>query len=232
MNTTNLSIKTWSEDDRPREKMMLKGRSSLTNAELLAILIGSGNKYETAVDVAKKVLNLSSNSLERLGRSGLNELKSVNGIGDAKAITLLAALELGRRRASETPRKLEVIKSSNQAYNLLKPYFVDLEHEEFRIIALNRANKVIGVELISIGGTSSTIADGKKIFKNLLSKNASACILSHNHPSGHLKPSESDIKLTKQLIHFGKLIEIAILDHLIVTNEGYYSFSDEGVLPF
>ena len=231
MNTTNLSIKAWAEDDRPREKMMLKGRSSLSNAELLAILIGSGNRYETAVDVAKKVLHLSQNSLDKLGHKQLEELKSINGIGDAKAITLMAALELGRRRKTETVEELKKITSSKQAYALLKPFFSDLDHEEFRVIAMNRANKVLSIDLISVGGFTSTIADGKKIFKNLLANKACACIFAHNHPSGNLKPSDPDIKMTKSMADFAKLIDINLLDHLIITNDGFYSMADNGILP-
>jgi DNA repair protein RadC len=231
MMTTNQSIKMWAEDDRPREKMNLKGRNSLSNAELLAILIGSGTRSMSALEVAQNVLKLSGNNIDQLGKLSLDELKTVAGIGDAKAVTIAAALEIGRRRERNETKQSQAIKSASQAYNILKPYFMDLCHEEFRIIALNRSNKVIAVELISIGGANGTIADGKIIFKRLLELRASACILSHNHPSGTLAPSAQDLAITKNICSFSKLIEISILDHIICTDHGFYSFAENGDMP-
>jgi DNA repair protein RadC len=231
MISTNLSIKMWAEDDRPREKMILKGRKALSDAELLAILVGSGSKNNSALQVGQKILGLTKNSLAELGKLTIEELKTVEGIGDAKAVIIAAALELGRRRGEGEKVVLEKIQSSKDAYFLLNPYFLDLCHEEFRIIALNRSNHILGIDLISIGGTTGTIADGKKIFKRLLDLRATACILSHNHPSGALYPSPQDISLTKQFCEFGKMIDINIVDHLILTDKGFYSFADHGVMP-
>ncbi|MCC5922254.1 MAG: DNA repair protein RadC [Crocinitomicaceae bacterium] len=226
---TNSSIKFWAEDDRPREKLMQKGRSALSDAELLAILLGTGTKTKSAVELARDVLRLGNNSLHQLGKLNCKEFQQIKGIGEAKAINIMAALELGRRRNELEEAPPEKITSSKAAYRLLSPYFQDLAHEEFRIIALNRANHVLGTPLISQGGVTGTVADGKIIFKTLIQMNACACILAHNHPSGQLKPSDADIKLTKKLRSFGELVEINILDHLILTDHGYFSFSDEGI---
>lgn len=224
------SIKSWAEDDRPREKMQEKGRTALSNAELLAILLGSGTRSKTAVDVAQEVLQASENNLHQLGRFSQAEFMKFSGIGMAKAITLMAALELGRRRAEEPSNKKCKISHSKDVDQLMRPYFLDLQHEEFRVIGLSRANHVIGQKLVSKGGRSGTIADGKLIFKELLDMKASACILCHNHPSGTLRPSESDIRLTKQLFKFGQLIELKVLDHVILTDEGHYSLLENGDL--
>lgn len=221
----------WAEDDRPREKMILKGRSSLSDTELLAILIGSGTRNMSALEVAQKILRLSGNSIEELGKLAIGEFKTIPGIGDAKAVTIAAALELGRRRGGQENKRDQLIKSAKEAYKILKPYYLDLCHEEFRIIALNRSNKVIGVELISIGGTTGTVADGKIIFKRLLELRATACILSHNHPSGALYPSPQDMAITKKICEFSKLIDISILDHIICTDSGFYSFAENGEMP-
>lgn len=231
MNTTNHSIKLWAEDDRPREKMILKGKKSLSDAELLAILVSSGTKKMSALEVANEILKVSNNCIHQLGKLSIEELKSVPGIGDAKAVTIAAALELGRRRGETNHKRETKLKSAVQAYKILKPYYQDLCHEEFRIIALSRSNKIIAVELISVGSATGTIADGKKIFKRLLELRATACILSHNHPSGTLEPSPQDIAITKQLCSFSSLIDIRILDHVIVTDNGFYSFSDNGIMP-
>lgn len=230
MFTTNLSIKSWAEDDRPREKMVLKGRTALSDAELLAIILGSGTKTKTAVDLAQEMLTTVNYDLYQLGKQSIKDFKKFNGVGDAKAITLSAALELGRRRKDSIRKKQTKMKSSKDVYQYIKPYFEDLEHEEFRIIGLSRSNDVIATELISKGGRTGTIADGKLIFKALLDMKATACILCHNHPSGTIKPSEQDIHLTKKFIEFGNLIELQVLDHLIITDRGYFSFSDNQVL--
>lgn len=224
----NLPIKMWAEDDRPREKMMLKGRNSLSNAELLAILIGSGTKRKTALEVAQELLNLYDNNLQTLSRCSIEEFKKISGIGDAKAITLQAALELGRRRKEDTKDEVKKISSAKHAYKILRPYFDDLNHEEFRVLALSNALNVIGNELISKGGFTGTVADGKMIFKYLLDKKACACILAHNHPSGTLKPSDADIRLTKNLHEFGRMIGIDVVDHLILVENDFVSLKESG----
>jgi DNA repair protein RadC len=228
MFTTNHSIKFWAEDDRPREKMLLKGRNSLSDAELLAILIGTGTKSMSALGVAQEILSFSDKCLSKLGRLTLDELKTIPGIGDAKAVTIAAALELGRRRKESAFNKREKINASKQVYQLVSPYFQDLVHEEFRVIALNNSCIYLGIELVSIGGMTGTIVDSRILFKKLIDLRATNCILCHNHPSGSLYPSDADISLTKKLVEIGKLIGIQVLDHLIITDSGYYSFSDEG----
>ena len=231
MITTNHSIKTWAEDDRPREKMALKGRSALSDSELLAILLGSGTRSKSAVDLAQEIMKDAQFDLNKLGKFSLNELKKFSGVGTAKAITLIAALELGRRR-TETPENLPLkISSSKDVYRLLKSSFMDLQHEEFYVIGLNSGNRIIQTQLISKGGINGTVADGKVIFKHLIDMKATACIFAHNHPSGALRPSNQDISLTKRFKEFGKLVDISVLDHVIFTDNGYYSFSDECVMP-
>jgi DNA repair protein RadC len=223
MYKNNLPIKSWAEDDRPREKMQLKGRAALSNAELIAILIGSGTRSKSALDVGKDVLTKINNNLNKLGQYTQAELMQFSGIGQAKAITLMAAMELGRRRVEEAPLRDNKISKSRDVYVLMRKYFVDLQHEEFRVIGLTRSNRVLGDRLISKGGRTGTIADGKLIFKELLDMKASACILCHNHPSGTLRPSEADIRLTKNLSRFGEMIELKVLDHVIITDRGHYS---------
>lgn len=230
MEQLNLSIKAWAEDDRPREKLILKGKSALSNAELIAILLGSGTTQKSALDLAKEILNQSDNTLKNLGRKSVNEFKKINGIGVAKAVSLIAAIELGRRRNSEEEKKQVKMTSSKFAYNYLRTGLEDLYHEEFHVIFLNRANDVIQVDCLFVGGVSQTISDGKIIFKKALELNASALILAHNHPSGKLAPSEADLNLTKKLKKFAELIDIEILDHLIITNDSYFSFADEGLM--
>lgn len=230
MKEYNLTIKSWAEDDRPREKMMLKGKSVLSDAELLAIILGSGTRTKSAVDLAQEILTSVDNDLYRLGQLNLNELKKFSGVGDAKAVGLAAALEIGRRRREADTKKLKKVNGSNDVYEYMRSYFEDLQHEEFRIIGLKRSNEIIRPELVSRGGMTGTIADGKVIFKALLDMKAVACILCHNHPSGTLKPSPADISLTKKMSEFGRLIEIQILDHLIFTDKGFYSFADNGMM--
>lgn len=228
--TNPLSIKSWAEDDRPREKMQIKGRAALSDAELLAILIGSGTKKKSAVELGQEILSSVDNDLYQLGRLSIADLEKFNGIGSAKAISLISALELGRRRKECDKKPPKKIRSSLDAYSYLKPYFEDLEHEEFRIIGLSRNNSIIKTELVSKGGRSGTIADGKIIFKSLIEMKASACILCHNHPSGNLKPSEQDIDLTKRFMDFSKLVDLRVLDHLIITDNGYTSLVDNGYI--
>lgn len=226
----NLSIRCWAEDDRPREKMALKGRSALSNAELLAILIGSGTKKKSAVDLAQEILSSFNNNLHQLSKKSIEDFCKFSGIGEAKAITIMAAMELARRRDQEPPESLVHVKSSNGAYQVLKPRLTDLYHEEFHTIFLSRSNRVLCTELISKGGFSSTVVDSKIIFKKALDVKASSIILAHNHPSGNLKPSEQDEALTKRIVAAGKLLEIQVLDHIIVGDLGFLSFADEGLM--
>lgn len=226
----SFGIKSWAEEDRPREKLMDKGRHVLTEAELIAILIGSGNKDETAVELSKRILASVGNNLNDLGKLSVQELCKFKGIGDAKAISIVAALELGRRRKETEIAKREKITASKDAFDIMKPLMLDLPHEEFWLLMLNRANLVIKKELISRGGVAGTVVDTKIIFKTAVENYANSIIICHNHPSGNLKPSEADIKITKNIKEAGKIMEIPLLDHLIVTESGFYSFADEGML--
>ncbi|MEO5912197.1 MAG: DNA repair protein RadC [Pelobium sp.] len=225
-----ITIKTWAEEDQPREKLLAQGRRTLTDAELIAILIGSGSTTESAVDLSKRILFSCQNDINALAKLSVQELCKFRGIGEAKAISIIAALELGRRRKDVELVNPEKITTSKDIYNLLSPYYSDIFHEEFWIILLNRANKVLNKVLISKGGQAGTVADPKIIFKAALENNAANIILSHNHPSGNLKPSQADVDLTKKLKQAGKLIDISILDHVIFTDAGYFSFADEGLL--
>jgi DNA repair protein RadC len=224
-----LTIKEWAEEDRPREKLVLKGKSALSDAELLAILLGSGSRDETAVELAKKILKTYDNSLHLLGKTSVKELENFKGIGEAKAVTVIAALEIGRRRQLTDIREQPQIRSSSDAYHLIAPFLVDIHHEEFWILMLNHANHVIARENISKGGVAGTVADAKIIFKRALLQNASSIILVHNHPSGNLKPSHADIDITKKLKQAGIVLEIGVLDHLIISERGFFSFMDEGI---
>ena len=226
----NLSIRCWAEDDRPREKMLLKGRNALSNAELLAILLGSGTRKKSAVDLAQEILSSCGNNLRELSKKRKTDLCVFDGIGEAKAITIMAAMELARRRDAENPQTKPKITSSNQAYALLKYHLTDLYHEEFHAIFLNKAGFVITTELISIGGFSSTMVDGKIIFSKALEAKASSIILAHNHPSGNCQPSEADVRLTQSMIEKGKILDIHILDHIILADTNYYSFADKGMI--
>ena len=228
-NNNRLSIKQWAEEDRPREKLMLKGRASLSDAELLGILIGSGTKTLTAVDLAKQILADNAFDLNKLARLGVPDLVKYPGIGEAKAINIVGALELSRRRSTKS-QSLPQIKSSTDVYELVKVDLLDLPHEEFWVLLLNRANFVIKKQKISNGGVAGTVADPKLIFKTALDHLASSIILVHNHPSGNIKPSEADKRLTKQLVQAGKFLEISVLDHLIFTDSNYFSFADEQLL--
>lgn len=228
--TTNpRAIHSWAEEDRPREKLLLKGRSILSNAELLAILIGSGTRELSAVDVGQLLLASSENNLNELARKTVKELIRIKGIGEAKAITIIAALELGRRRKESDVIKKRKITHSNDVYEEMQPYLADKTHEEFWILLLSRSNEVLRPIQVSIGGMAGTIADPKVIFKHALENSASSLILVHNHPSGNLNPSQADKDLTRQLQQGGKLLDIPILDHLIFTDRGYFSFADEGL---
>ena len=228
--TTNLSIKNLAPDDRPREKMLGKGKDALSNAEILAIIIGSGSLEKSAVQLCQEILAHVDNDLNKLAKMSVNDLMKFKGIGEAKAISISAALELGRRRLPEDFDADAPIRGSKNVYEAIKTLFQDKEHEEFYAVLLSRANKIKSIELISKGRVSGTLADGKIIFKKALAVTASGIILCHNHPSGNLKPSQADIDLTKKLTEFGKFIDLQVLDHLIVTNESYLSFADEGLM--
>lgn len=229
VNPYKLNIKQWAEEDRPREKLLLKGKSALSNAELLGILIGSGTKELTAVDLARLILEQNNNDLNKIARLSVQELKKFKGIGDARAINIVSALELGRRRSNDV-LKTDKITGSADVYESMKPELADLPHEEFWLLLLNRANKIIKKQPISQGGVSGTVADPKIIFNHALNHLASSVILVHNHPSGNVKPSEADKRLTRQLYEAGKLLEIAVLDHIIFTDNAYFSFADENLL--
>lgn len=225
-----LKIPQWAEEDRPREKLLLKGKATLSDAELIGILLGSGTISLSAVDLAKLILKDVDNDLNQLAKLSVLDLKKFKGIGEAKAITIVSALELGRRRKEADVGVKEKISCSSDAYNILKKHMLDLDHEEFWVLLLNRANVVIKKVQISSGGVTGTVADPKIIFKCALDNLACAIILAHNHPSGNLKPSEADITLTKKIKGSGVLLEIPVLDHIIFTNSAYYSFADEGIL--
>jgi DNA repair protein RadC len=223
-------IKSWAEDDRPREKLLKKGRHALSDAELIAILLGSGTRSLTAVDVGKQVLAAHQNKINNLGRLGIDDFKKFPGIGEAKAITIIAALELGRRRKAEERNVDPKISSSKDIYELMAPKLSDLDHEEFYALLLSRSHKVKEQICISRGGISGTVVDQRLIFKPALEKLASAIVLCHNHPSGTLRPSEQDKRLTQKLVKSAAILDIPILDHVIFTDEGYFSFADEGLL--
>jgi DNA repair protein RadC len=222
-------IRSWAEDDRPREKLLLKGRAALSDAELIAILIGSGSADETAVGLSKRILYSLDNQLSQLAKLSVKDLTQFKGIGEAKAISIIAALELGRRRKDTETSKRIKITGSQSAFDVVYPHLGDLNHEEFWVIFLNRANEVIGKENISKGGVSGTVVDPKVIFKQAVQFPASAIILAHNHPSGNLKPSQADHQLTKKLKEAGKALDIPVLDHLIIGERDYFSFVDESV---
>lgn len=228
--STSRRILSWAEEDRPREKLLLKGKGALSDAELIAILIGSGTRELSAVDLSKIILQKASNNLNELAKISLKDLMKIKGIGEAKAISIAAALELGRRRKDSEVVRRPKITSSKDAYEQIRSYLMDLPHEEFWILLLTRSNEVIRPVQISQGGISGTVADPKIIFKSALEHLASSMILVHNHPSGNLKPSEADKELTRRLVTSGKLLDIPVLDHLIVSELGYLSFADEGML--
>ncbi|MEI6821378.1 MAG: DNA repair protein RadC [Bacteroidota bacterium] len=229
--TNKISIKNWAEDDRPREKMQLKGKNSLSDAELIAILIGSGNRNESAVELSKRILGTVNDNLIELSKLSINDLvKNFKGIGEAKAISIIAALELGKRRRSSEIIIKEKISTSKDSFELLHALVSDSQYEEFWIVLLNKAHKIIKTLNISEGGIAGTVADPKKIYKIALENNACSIILCHNHPSGNIKPSDNDIRLTKKLKDAGAMLDIQVIDHIIIGDDTYYSFADEGIL--
>lgn len=229
-NKPSTSIKNWAADDRPREKMLGKGAAALSNSELIAILINNGSKDKSAVDLAKEVLKLGSDNLNELGKLTLKDFQQIKGIGEAKAIAIAAALELGRRRQAAATLEKPIVKSSLDIAQYLKAVLKDFTYEVFAVLFLNRANKINHFEIISRGGITGTVADPRIILKKALENDAVSLVLSHNHPSGSLKPSRADEELTLKIKEAAKYFDIKILDHIIVSEEGYYSFADEGLL--
>ena len=224
------SIKNWTEDERPREKMLQKGAAALTDAELLAILISSGTREKSALDLARDILGMANNNLKELGRLNVLELQKVKGIGEARGITICAAMELGRRRQISEGLERITIQSSKEAAGIVLPLLQDLNHEVFCVIYLNQARRVLKYELISSGGITSTVVDVRMILKNCLLYNANQMIIAHNHPSGSTKPSVADKELTNRLSEAAKLMDIKLLDHLIIAGGEYLSLSDEGIM--
>ena len=230
MENTPFPITNWAEDDRPREKLMIKGKNALSDAELIAILIGSGSRNESAVQLSKRILSSFDNNLNALGKLSIKQLTEFKGIGEAKAISIIAAMELGRRRREMEAIELKQIGSSKSVFEIMQPIIGELQHEEFWILYLNYSNKVIAKSQLSKGGITGTVVDIRIVFKIALEQNATSIILSHNHPSGKLQPSDADIAITKKIKMAGQQLDIPVLDHLIITEKGFYSFNDNGIL--
>ena len=226
----SFSIKDWNEDDRPREKLMAQSKAALTDAELVAILIGSGNREESAVALSQRILAAANNNLDTLGKFSVKELMQFKGIGEAKAISIVAALELGRRRKESGPTHLKKITSSQSVFQLMQPILGDLPHEEFWVIYVNNSNKVLRKLQLSKGGITGTLVDVRLAFKSALEIGAVAIILIHNHPSGTLKPSTADKNLTEKIKTAGQSLDVKVLDHIIITEAAYFSFADEGLM--
>lgn len=224
------SIKNWHECDRPREKLLNKGKSALSDAELIAILIGSGSHNESAVELSKRILNTCDNSLIELSRMTLSELKKFKGIGEAKAITIAAALELGRRRRGAEVLEKKLIRTSRDAFEIIQMLIGDSLYEQFVVLFLSNSQHLIKTQVVSEGGVTGTVVDPRKIFRLALECNAVAMVLGHNHPSGSTNPSQKDIDLTKKMLIAGRAIEIIVVDHVIIGTENYYSFADDGAL--
>jgi DNA repair protein RadC len=227
--TSFFPITNWSEDDKPREKLMLKGKSVLSDAELIAILIGSGSRNESAVDLSKRILASVDHNLNALGKLSIAQLMNFKGIGEAKAISIIAAMELGRRRRNEDVIELTKITSSKAVFEVMQPMIGELPHEEFWVLFLNNSNKILFKAQLSKGGMTGTVVDVRIVFKIAFEQNAVAIILTHNHPSGKLQASDADIQITKKIKAAGQQLDIPVLDHIIITETGYYSFVDEGI---
>lgn len=227
--TSFFPITNWSEDDKPREKLMLKGKSVLSDAELIAILIGSGSRNESAVGLSKRILASVDHNLNALGKLSIAQLMNFKGIGEAKAISIIAAMELGRRRRNEDAVDLTKITSSKAVFEVMQPIIGELSHEEFWVLFLNNSNKVLFKTQLSKGGMTGTMVDVRIVFKIAFEQNATAIILTHNHPSGKLQASDADIQITKKIKTAGQQLDIPVLDHIIITETGYYSFADEGI---
>ena len=230
INKSSTSIKNWAVDDRPREKMIQKGAAVLSNSELMAILINNGNRENSAVEIAKKVLKLGSDNLDELGKLSIRDFQQIKGIGQAKAITIAAALELGRRRHAASFLAKPVVKSSNEVAQYLRTIMKDYNHEVFAVLFLNQSNKIKHFEIISRGGITGTVADPRLILKKAIEEGATGILLCHNHPSGNLQPSRADMDLTKKIKEAAGYFDIKILDHIIISDEGYFSFADESIL--
>ncbi|MDF0708969.1 RadC family protein [Flagellimonas okinawensis] len=226
----SFSIKNWADDDRPREKLVQKGSSVLSDAELIAILIGSGSRNESAVELAKRILASVNHNLNELGKLSVNQLMRFKGIGEAKAVTIAAALEMGRRRRLEDNVKITQIKSSHDVFELLYPLLGELQHEEFWVVYLNNSNKVVHKAQLSKGGITGTLVDVRLVLKQALELGAVGIILAHNHPSGTLQPSKADKQLTQKLKMASEALDIKVLDHLILSQQQYLSFADKGIL--
>lgn len=229
-NNNAFTIKEWSENDRPREKLISKGKNLMSDAELIAILIGSGNRDESAVDLSKRILASVAHQINSLGNLSMKQLMAFKGIGEAKALSIIAALELGRRRKEEGVQIHPVIKSSATAFSLMQPILGDLDHEEFWVLYLNNAHKVLQKKQVSVGGQTATLVDPRIVFRLALETSATAIVLVHNHPSGSLKVSNADKIITEKIKTAGATLDIKLLDHLIITENGYFSFTDEGLL--
>jgi len=230
METNSFPITNWSDDDRPREKLILKGRAAISDAELVAILIGSGSRIESAVELSKRILSSVDNNLNALGKLSLAQLLNFKGIGEAKAIAIIAALELGRRRRGEEAAELKKITSSKMIFEMMQPLIGELPHEEFWIIYVNNSNVILSKSQLSKGGITATLVDVRLILKHALEIGATGMVLCHNHPSGNLKASEADLKITKKIKLAAESLDITILDHIIIGEHGYLSFTDKGIL--
>lgn len=225
-----MSIKFLAEDDRPREKFLMKGKNALSDAELLAIIMGSGNRQESAVDLARRILNTVENNWHQLSKLSVKDLMKFNGVGEAKAISIASALEIGRRRAAQEVPERKKMTCSKDVFEFLKPYLGDLQTEEFWTVLVNQNNRILHFSQLTTGGISSSIVDVRILFKTALEHFATAVFVAHNHPSGNLKPSQEDIRITKQIAEGGNFLNIKLLDHLILNQTSYYSFADEGLL--
>ncbi|PQJ74990.1 RadC family protein [Polaribacter gangjinensis] len=225
-----LSIKSWALDDRPREKLVAKGKTVLSDAELMAILIGSGNRQESAVALSQRMLQSVAGNINELAKLSIEKLMTFKGIGEAKAVNIVAALELGKRRQLENLLEKPKIGGSNDVFKLMQPIIGDLSHEEFWVLFLNNSNKVLAKHQVSKGGMTATVVDIRLLFKQALELFSVAIIVCHNHPSGKLKPSDADIQLTQKIKNAGNTLDIKLLDHLIITEKAYFSFADEGIL--
>lgn len=225
-----MSIKFLAEDDRPREKFLMKGKNALSDAELLAIIMGSGNRQESAVDLARRILNTVENNWHQLSKLSVKDLMKFNGVGEAKAISIASALEIGRRRAAQEVPERKKMTCSKDVFEFLKPYLGDLHTEEFWAVLVNQNNRILHFSQLTTGGISSSIVDVRILFKTALEHFATAVFVAHNHPSGNLKPSQEDIRITKQIAEGGNFLNIKLLDHLILNQTSYYSFADEGLL--
>ena len=226
----NLTIKQWNDDDRPREKLLNKGKGTLSNAELIAILLGTGSRNQSAVDLSKDILNRVKNNLKELGKLSVVDLVKFNGIGNAKAISIITALELGRRRNIEEALENPIISGSKSVFRIMKPILGELKHEEFWLLYLNNSNRVILNSQLSKGGLTGTVVDSRLVFKQAIEISATSVILCHNHPSGNIKPSSADINLTSKMKNGGEFLDIKVLDHVIITEKDYFSFADNNMI--